>query len=55
MYVRAGRPAFARPYGGGGGSIGVHHLLARPCSPAVTCMSGSSNLDSFRDGRQVAV
>ena len=22
---------------------------------AVTCMSGSSNLDSFRDGRQVAV
>ena len=24
-------------------------------SPAVSCMSGSSNLDSFRDGRQVAV
>ena len=28
MYVRAGRPAFARPYVG---SIGVHHLLPRPC------------------------
>ena len=26
-----------------------------PASPAVSCMSGSSNLDSFRDGRQVAV
>ena len=24
-------------------------------SPAVSCMSGSSNLYSFRDGRQVAV
>ena len=33
-------------------SIGVHHLWARP---AVSCMSSSSNLDSFRDGRQVAV
>ena len=31
------------------GSIGVHHLRARPC----LSMSGSSNLDSFRDGRQV--
>ena len=28
MYVRAGSPAFARPYVG---SIGVHHLWARPC------------------------
>ena len=26
-----------------------------PASPAVSCMSGSSNLDSFRDGRLVAV
>ena len=26
-----------------------------PASPAVSCMSGSSNLDSFCDGRQVAV
>ena len=26
-----------------------------PDSPAVSCMSGSSNLDSFRDGRLVAV
>ena len=24
-------------------------------SPAVSCMSGSSNLDGFRDGRQVVV
>ena len=44
MYVRAGRPAFARPY------VGVHRSTS-----AVTCMSGSSNLDSFRDGRQVVV
>ena len=28
MYVRASRAAFARPYWG---SIGVHHLWARPC------------------------
>ena len=28
MYVWAGHPAFARPYVG---SIGVHHLWARPC------------------------
>ena len=26
-----------------------------PASPAVPCMSASSNLDIFRDGRQVAV
>ena len=26
-----------------------------PASPAVSCMSGSSNLNSFRDRRQVAV
>ena len=37
------------------GSIGVLYLWARPASPAVSCMSGSSNLDIFRDGRQVAV
>ena len=29
MHVRAGRPAFVRPYEGG--SIGVHHLWAHPC------------------------
>ena len=34
------------------GSIGVHHLWA---SPAVSCVSVSSNLYSFRDGRQGAV
>ena len=32
------------------GSIGVHHLWARPCFYS---MSGSSNLDSFCDGRQM--
>ena len=51
MYVRAGRPAFARPY------VGVHKEYITyelvPASPAVSCMSGSSNLDSSRDGRQV--
>ena len=30
-------------------------MLLVPASPAVSCMSGSSNFDSFRDGRQVAV
>ena len=53
MYVRAGRPAFARPY------VGVHKKYIPyelvPASPAVFCMSGSSSLDSFRDGKQVAV
>ena len=37
------------------GSIGVHHLWARPCFSSVSCMSGSSNLDSFRDRKLVAV
>ena len=37
------------------GSIGVHHLWARPASQVVSCMSASSILDSFRDGRLVAV
>ena len=33
------------------GSIGVQFLYELvPASPAVTCMSGSSSLDSFRDG-----
>ena len=48
MYVRAGNPAFAWPYVGGP----LESVLA---SPAVSCVSGSSNLYSFRDGRQVAV
>ena len=48
MYVRAGRPAFAQPY------KGVHIELV-PASPAVSCMSGSSNLDSVSDERRVAV
>ena len=52
MYVRAGRPAFARPY------VGVHKSMTYdlvPASPAVSSMSGSFSLDSFRDRRQVAV
>ena len=51
MYVRAGRPAFAWLYAG---SIGVHHEFVL-ASPAVSSVSGSSNLYSFRDGRPVAV
>ena len=52
MYVLAGHPALARPY------VGVHmstshELVTAP--PAVSYVPGSSNLDSFRDGRQVAV
>ena len=53
MYVWAGRPAFPRPYVGGPSEYITYELV--PASPAVSCMSGSSNLDSFRDGRQVAV
>ena len=52
MYVRAGRPAFARP------CVGIHKstsLMSSSASPAVSCMSGSSNLNSFRDRGQVAV
>ena len=53
MYVRAGRPAFAWPY------AGVHRSTSHDefvlAFPAVSCVSGSSNLYSFRDGRQVAV
>ena len=49
MYVRAGRPAFARPYVW----VITYELVSE--SPAVSCVSGSSNLDSFRDGMDVAV
>ena len=52
MYVLAGRPAFAWP------CVGVHKSTSHefvPASPAVSRMSGSSNLNSFRDRRQVAV
>ena len=49
MYDRAGRPAFARPYVGGPLEDITYELV--PISPAVSCMSGSFNLDSFRDGR----
>ena len=47
MYVRAGQPASARP------CLGVHKSTSLMSSslllPAVSCMSGSSNLNSFRD------
>ena len=52
MYVQAGRPAFAQPY------VGVHRSTSLMSSSLLlqqSCMSGSSNLDSFHDGRQVAV
>ena len=51
MYVRAGRPAFARPYVGAHWSKSL--MSSYPASAAVSCMSGSSNLDSFCGGRQV--
>ena len=47
MYVLAGRPVFAWPYVGG-----PKEYIT---SPAVSYVSGLSNLDSFRDGRQVAM
>ena len=43
-YVLAGHPAFARPCEG----YVTHEFV--PTSPAVSHMSGSSNLDSFCDG-----
>ena len=53
MYVRAGRPAFAWPYAGVHKSTSLMStsLLLQQC-PA---LSGSCSLDSFRDGRQVAI
>ena len=53
MYVRAGRPAFTRAYVGVPQVYITYELV--PASPAVTCMSGSSDLDSLRDGRRVVV
>ena len=50
MYVRAGRPAFARP------CVGAHKSTSlMRSSLLLRQMSGSSNLNSFRDRRQVAV
>ena len=37
------------------GSIGVPHLWVVPAPPAVSCVPGSSNFDSFCDRRLVAV
>ena len=48
MYVRASRPAFARP------CVGVHKSTSL-MSLSLVLQSGSSNLNSFRDKRQVAV
>ena len=47
MYVRAGRPAFDWPYAGVHSQYITYKLV--PASPAVSSMSGSSSLDSFRD------
>ena len=41
MYVRAGRPAFARRYVGVNRSTSLIEFV--PASPAVSCMSGSSS------------
>ena len=49
MYVRAGRPAFSWPYAGVHRSTSL--MSSSLLSPAVSCMSGSSNLDSFHDRR----
>ena len=50
MYVRAGRPAFVRPY------VGFHKSTSLMSSSLLLHQCpGSSNLDSFRDRRQVAV
>ena len=49
MYVRAGRPAFARPY------VGVHKSTSLMSSSLLLQQSGSSNLNSFHDRGQVAV
>ena len=48
MYIRAGRPAFARP------CVGVHKSTSL-MSSSLLLQSGSSNLNSFRDRWQVAV
>ena len=50
MYVRAGRPAFARP------CVGVHKSTSLMSSSLLLQQCpGSSNLNSFRDRRQVVV
>ena len=54
MYVRAGRPAFAHSCEGVNRSTYITYVLV-PTSPAVSRMSGLSNLDSFRDGWLMAV
>ena len=44
MYVRVGRPAFAWPY------VGIHRSTSL-VSSSLLLLTGSSNLDSFCDGR----
>ena len=53
MYVRAGRPAFCTAMCGGPQEYITYEFV--PAFPAVSCVSGSSNLNSFRDRRQVAL
>ena len=53
MYVLAGRTALARPYVGVHRSTSLMSLI--PAPPEMSCVPGSSNLDSFRDGRQMVV
>ena len=48
MQVRAGRPAFDRPWEGVSQEYTTYELV--PTSPAVSRVSGSSNFDSFRYG-----
>ena len=55
MYARAGHPAFARSCVCGRGPQEYITYEFVPASPAVSCMSGLSNLNNFRDRRQVAL
>ena len=49
MYVQAGRPAFAWPY------VGVHRTTSFMSSSLLLQQCPASSLDSFRDGRLVAI
>ena len=55
MYVRAGHPAFDQPYAGVHRSTSLMSLslLLQQCPACLVRLT--SNLDSFRDGRQVTV
>ena len=54
LYACSSRPScFCSAICGGPLEYITYELVS--ASPAVSCMTGSSNLDSFRDGRWVAV